>query len=48
VKALAHLEERAGIEFEPTVARAFVAMVRAWDERVATAESKLASERDVT
>ena len=48
VKALAHLEERAGIEFEPTVARAFVAMVRAWDERVATAESKLASEQDVT
>jgi HD-GYP domain-containing protein (c-di-GMP phosphodiesterase class II) len=48
VKALAYLEERAGIEFEPRVARAFVEMVRAWDERVATAESTLASEQDVT
>ena len=48
VKALAHLEERSGIEFEPRVARAFVEMVRAWDERVATADSKLASEQDVT
>jgi putative nucleotidyltransferase with HDIG domain len=48
VRALAYLEERAGVEFEPRVSRAFVEMVRAWDERVATAESKLASEQDVT
>jgi putative nucleotidyltransferase with HDIG domain len=48
VKALAYLNERAGIEFEPRVARAFVEMVRAWDERVALVESKLASEQDVT
>jgi putative nucleotidyltransferase with HDIG domain len=48
VKALAYLEERAGIEFEPGVARAFVAMVRAWDERVAMAGSNLAREQDVT
>ena len=48
VKALAHLEDRAGIEFEPRVARAFVEMIRAWDERIATADSKLASEQDVT
>ena len=48
VKALAHLEERAGVEFEPRVARAFVEMTRAWEERVATADSKLASQQDVT
>ena len=35
-KALSYIEERAGTEFEPTVAHAFVAMVRSWDERVAT------------
>jgi len=37
-KALAYIEERAGTEFEPKVATAFVKMVRKWDERVATAE----------
>jgi len=30
------------------VARAFVEMTRAWEERVATADSKLASQQDVT
>ena len=47
-KALTYIEERAGVEFEPRVARAFVAMVREWDQRVATAESKLAREQDAT
>ncbi|HWE42457.1 MAG TPA: HD domain-containing phosphohydrolase [Gemmatimonadaceae bacterium] len=35
-RVLTYLEERAGKEFEPKVARAFVEMVRAWDQRVAT------------
>ena len=41
-KALGYIEERAGTEFEPKVATAFVEMVRSWDERVATAEGTLA------
>jgi putative nucleotidyltransferase with HDIG domain len=41
-KALAYIEERAGTEFEPKVAKAFATMVRSWDERVATAEGRLA------
>ena len=41
-KALGYIEERAGTEFEPKIARAFVEMVRAWDERVATADGTLA------
>ena len=41
-KALAYIEERAGTEFEPKIARAFVEMMRAWDERVATADGALA------
>ena len=47
-QALRYVEERAGIEFEPRIARMFVAMVRSWDERVATAESKLAQEQQTT
>ena len=47
-QALKYIEERAGIEFEPRVSRAFVAMVRAWDERVATADSVLAREQVAT
>jgi putative nucleotidyltransferase with HDIG domain len=35
-RALKYVEERSGVEFEPRIARAFVAMVRSWDERVAT------------
>ena len=33
-RVLAYLEERAGAEFEPEVARAFIAMMREWDRRV--------------
>ena len=33
-KVLSYLEERAGTEFEPEVARAFIAMMREWDRRV--------------
>ena len=47
-KALTYIEERAGVEFEPRVARAFIAMVREWDQRVATAESKLARDQEAT
>ena len=43
-KALGYIEERAGTEFDPKVAGAFVAMVRSWDERVATAEGSLAKQ----
>ena len=42
-KALSYIEERAGTEFEPKVAKAFTEMVRSWDERVATAEKKPAT-----
>ena len=47
-KALAYLDERAGKEFDPKIARAFVEMVQGWDERVATAEGKLAKESETT
>ena len=43
-KALGYIEERAGTEFDPRIAAAFVAMVRSWDERVATAEGGLAKQ----
>jgi putative nucleotidyltransferase with HDIG domain len=33
-RALAYIEERAGSEFEETAARAFVRMMRAWDESI--------------
>ena len=35
-RTLAYIEEKAGTEFEPEVARAFVRMMREWDSRVAT------------
>ena len=41
-KTLAYIEERAGTEFEPKIARAFIEMVRAWDERIASADGTLA------
>ena len=47
-KVLAYLVERAGKEFDPKLARSFVEMVRGWDERVATAEGKLARESELT
>ena len=47
-KVLAYLTERAGKEFDPKIARSFLEMVRGWDERVATAEGKLARESEIT
>ena len=35
-RTLTYIEEKAGTEFEPEVARAFVRMMREWDSRVAT------------
>ncbi len=34
-RALAYIQDRAGIEFDPGVAQAFTAMMRQWDQRVA-------------
>ena len=34
-RALAYIESRAGIEFDPTIARAFTAMMRRWDRQIA-------------
>jgi putative nucleotidyltransferase with HDIG domain len=34
-QALSYIEGRAGREFDPTIARAFVTMIRRWDRRVA-------------
>lgn len=34
-QALSYIESRAGLEFDPTIARAFVTMIRRWDRRVA-------------
>ena len=34
-QALTYIESRAGLEFDPTIARAFVTMIRRWDRRVA-------------
>ncbi|HEX2718859.1 MAG TPA: HD domain-containing phosphohydrolase [Gemmatimonadaceae bacterium] len=47
-KALAYIEERAGTEFEPKIARAFIEMMRSWDERVATADGTLARQAGET
>lgn len=35
-RAIAYIEGRAGIEFDPSIARSFVAMMRQWDRRVQT------------
>ena len=35
-RAIAYIEGRAGIEFDPAIARSFVAMMRQWDRRVQT------------
>ncbi|GIW51015.1 MAG: HD family phosphohydrolase [Gemmatimonadales bacterium] len=37
-RVLAYIEERAGTEFDPEVARAFVQMMREWEPRVAVVE----------
>ncbi len=34
-QALAYLEGKAGVEFDPAIARSFIAMMRKWDHRVA-------------
>jgi putative nucleotidyltransferase with HDIG domain len=34
-RALAYIRERAGVEFDPGVAQAFIAMMRQWDQRTA-------------
>jgi putative nucleotidyltransferase with HDIG domain len=47
-KALEYIDERGGKEFDPKIARAFIEMVKGWDERVATAEGKLAREGEIT
>ena len=36
-RALAYIQDRAGIEFDPGVAQAFIAMMRQWDRKIATA-----------
>ncbi|HEU5049603.1 MAG TPA: HD domain-containing phosphohydrolase [Gemmatimonadales bacterium] len=35
-RAIAYIEGRAGIEFDPAIARSFVAMMREWDRRIQT------------
>ncbi len=34
-RAIAYIESRAGVEFDPSIARSFTAMMRKWDRRVA-------------
>jgi putative nucleotidyltransferase with HDIG domain len=34
-RALAYIQDRAGIEFDPGVAQAFIGMMRQWDQRIA-------------
>ena len=38
-KALSYIEERAGTEFDPDIARAFVKMMRSWERRMASMET---------
>ena len=35
-KALSYIEERAGTEFDPDIAKAFVLMMRRWERRMAS------------
>jgi putative nucleotidyltransferase with HDIG domain len=35
-RAMTYIESRAGVEFDPAIARSFTAMMRKWDQRVAT------------
>jgi HD-GYP domain-containing protein (c-di-GMP phosphodiesterase class II) len=37
-RALAYIESRAGTEFDPAIARAFVTMMQRWDQRAVTTE----------
>jgi putative nucleotidyltransferase with HDIG domain len=34
-RALAYIQDRAGVEFDPAIAQAFIAMMRQWDHRIA-------------
>lgn len=34
-RALAYIRERSGVEFDPGIAQAFIAMMRRWDQRIA-------------
>jgi putative nucleotidyltransferase with HDIG domain len=34
-RAMAYIEDRAGVEFDPGIAQAFIAMMRRWDQRIA-------------
>jgi putative nucleotidyltransferase with HDIG domain len=34
-RAVAYIESRAGVEFDPAIARSFTAMMRKWDQRIA-------------
>lgn len=36
-RALAYIQDRSGVEFDPGIAQAFIAMMRQWDQRIATA-----------
>jgi putative nucleotidyltransferase with HDIG domain len=38
-RALAYIHDRAGVEFDPTIAQAFIAMMRQWDRRIAKASA---------
>jgi putative nucleotidyltransferase with HDIG domain len=33
-RALAYIKDRAGVEFDPSIAQAFIAMMRQWDQRI--------------
>jgi putative nucleotidyltransferase with HDIG domain len=46
--ALQYIEQRAGMEFDPTLAAAFTAMVRRWDQRVMAAPEVSASPEAAT
>lgn len=35
-RALAYIQNRSGVEFDPGIAQAFIAMMRQWDQRMAT------------
>jgi putative nucleotidyltransferase with HDIG domain len=35
-RALEYIESRAGVEFDPAIAQSFIAMMRKWDQRIAT------------
>ena len=38
-RAVAYIESRAGVEFDPGLARSFIAMMRKWDQRIAWVEA---------